>query len=321
MTVLVTGCAGFIGFHVSEALLRRGEPVIGIDNLNDYYDVELKNARLDRLRRHDSFGFFQVNIADRTAIMALADRLADVTTVLHLAGQAGVRYSLENPYAFVEANLMGQVVLLELTRKLPRLRQFVYASTSSVYGDRREGGFSPDLPADEPVSLYAATKRSGEIITETYHRLYGTPVTALRFFTVYGPWGRPDMAYYSFVKAAFAGTPVPLFNGGAMQRDFTYIDDLVIGVLGAIDRQPTKGTAIYNLGNSRSEALLNFVRVIEQATGHKLKTIDKPMQKGDVHATFADIASSRRDLGFDPRTPIEAGIPRFVKWFREYHGV
>ena len=320
MTILVTGAAGFIGFHVTQALLKRGEAVIGIDDLNPYYDVTLKQARLAILRNHHDFGFFQRNIADHREMMALADRLQHVTTIVHLAAQAGVRYSLENPYAYIEANVMGQTVMLELARVLKAHRHFVYASSSSVYGANAKLPFSVDDAVEEPVSLYAATKRSGELIASTYNKLYGLPVTGLRFFTVYGPWGRPDMACFSFVKAAFEGTPVTLFNNGQMQRDFTYIDDIVAGVL-AVMQKPQPAPALYNLGNNRPETLGDYVTEIERATG---RTVDKrmaPMQKGDLPATCADISRSQADFGFDPKTSIAEGIPRFVAWYREYYKI
>ena len=317
MTILVTGAAGFIGYHTCIALLQRGEAVIGIDDLNAYYDVALKGARLAELRRFHDFGFFQCNIADRTAMFALIDRLSEVTGVVHLAAQAGVRYSLENPYAYIESNVMGQVVLLELARHMPKCGHFVYASSSSVYGANAKLPFSIDDPAEDPVSLYAATKRSGELIASTYHHLYGMPMTGLRFFTVYGPWGRPDMAYFSFVKAAFEGVPVRMFNNGEMLRDFTFIDDIVSGIL-AVLAKPS-GNAVYNLGNHRAETLKHFISVIEAATGHRIAQVATPMQKGDVPATYADIEASRRDFGFEPRTTIEEGIPKFVEWYRGYY--
>jgi UDP-glucuronate 4-epimerase len=319
MTILVTGAAGFIGYHTALALLQKGQAVIGIDDLNPYYDVSLKEARLEQLRRFHNFGFFPVNIADRAAMFALADRLGDVTGIVHLAAQAGVRYSLENPYAYIESNVMGQVVMLELARYMPKCAHFVYASSSSVYGANAKLPFSVDDPAEDPVSLYAATKRSGELIAATYHRLYGMPVTGLRFFTVYGPWGRPDMAYFSFVKAAFEGTPIKVFNNGDMLRDFTYIDDIVDGIL-AVLAKPT-GSAVYNLGNHKAETLGNFIAAIEAATGRTIRKIDQPMQKGDVPATYADIAASRRDFGFEPKVSISEGIPRFVEWYRGYYKV
>ena len=307
------------------ALLDRGEIVIGIDNVNSYYDPALKRARLEQLKHRPGFGFFEFDIADRIAILELAGRLEDVTVIIHLAAQAGVRYSLENPYAYIEANVMGQVVMLELARMLPNLRHFVYASSSSVYGANAKLPFSVDDPADDPVSLYAATKRSGELIASTYSRLYDLPVTGLRFFTVYGPWGRPDMAYFSFVKAAFEGTPVAVFNNGEMQRDFTYIDDIVAGILGVAECPfPGDGQTrarVYNLGNHRSEKLGDFIAEIERATGRTLQKIYKPMQKGDVPATYADIDASRRDFAFDPKTPIGEGIPKFVTWYRKYYKV
>jgi UDP-glucuronate 4-epimerase len=321
VTILVTGAAGFIGYHVAEALLARGLPVIGVDNLSDYYDVGLKQARLARLRRHCDFGFFERSIADRSAMFALAERLSEVTHVIHLAGQAGVRHSIDHPYAYVESNVMGQVVMLELARALPRFRHFVYASSSSVYGESDALPFSAETDrADNPVSLYAATKRSGELIATAYHHIHAMPVTGLRFFTVYGPWGRPDMAYFKFVKAAFDGKPIQLFDAAGMKRDFTYIDDIVAGILGAMDRQADR-SAVYNLGNNQPVRLMDFVAEIERATGRTLTKIDEPRQKGDVPATFADIDSSRRDLGFEPKTSIREGLPKFVEWYRQYYKV
>src|SRR4051812_30384524 len=252
MTILVTGCAGFIGYHVARALLERGETVAGVDNVNDYYDVRLKETRLDRLRASARFTFHRASVADRTAIGRIVDETASsITGIVHLAAQAGVRYSLENPYAYIEANVMGQVVMLEAARRAPNLANFVYASSSSVYGGNKKQPFSIDDRVDQPISLYAATKRADELIGETYAHLYGLPCVGLRFFTVYGPWGRPDMAAFLFADAILADRPVRLFNNGRMSRDFTYIDDIVAGVLAALDR-PVPGThRIYNLGNNR----------------------------------------------------------------------
>ncbi len=322
MAILVTGAAGFIGYHTSAALLARGHDVIGIDNLNDYYPVSLKRARLERLQASKHFGFFELTVANKVAMLALSGRLSQVTGIIHLAAQAGVRYSLEDPFAYIEANVTGQVVMLELARLLPELRHFVYASSSSVYGANARLPFSVDDPVEAPVSPYAATKRAGELFASTYAHLYGFPCTGLRFFTVYGPWGRPDMAYFSFVKAAFEGKPISLFNNGGMRRDFTYIDDIVTGILGALDAPPTSGQPrahLYNLGNSRSETLSDFVAEIERATGKTLKKIMLPMQPGDVPATYADIAASQKDFGFNPITRIAEGIPKFVEWYREYY--
>ncbi|HEY8948126.1 MAG TPA: NAD-dependent epimerase/dehydratase family protein [Rhizomicrobium sp.] len=319
--ILITGAAGFIGFHVAKALLARGEDVIGIDNLNDYYDPALKGARLDQLIRHDAFLFRHLDIARPDAILPLADEWRDITGVVHLAAQAGVRYSLENPFAYVQANVMGQVTMLEFARRLKSLKHFVYASSSSVYGANTKVPFAIEDDVSAPQSLYAATKRSDELIASTYAHLYAIPCTGLRFFTVYGPWGRPDMAYYAFTRAILQGDPIRIFNRGEMWRDFTYIDDIVQGVLRALDR-PTSGTpphALYNLGNNKPQKLTDFVAVLEKNIGRKAEIILAPMQPGDVPSTFADIEASRRDLGFEPRTSIEAGLRNFVEWYREHH--
>jgi UDP-glucuronate 4-epimerase len=318
--ILITGAAGFIGYHTAQALLAQGKTVLGVDSLNDYYDVGLKQARLEQLRRHKNFTFLQMNIAEREATLALAQKFPYIATILHLAAQAGVRYSLENPYAYVEANVMGQVVMLELARLCPGLKHFVYASSSSVYGANTKMPFAVGDAVDDPVSLYAATKRSGELIAATYSRLYNLPTTGLRFFTVYGPWGRPDMAYFSFVKAAFEQTPVKVFNHGKMKRDFTYIDDIVSGIIAVLDRVP-EGAKLYNLGNNQPESLEDFLAAIEAATGKTLIKTYEPMQKGDVFGTYADIEASRQDLGFRPKIPISEGIPAFVAWYKAYYGV
>jgi UDP-glucuronate 4-epimerase len=319
--IIVTGVAGFIGYHVAAALLDRGETVVGIDNLNDYYDVRLKQARLDRLSKAPGFSFVKADVSDRDRMMELAATHPDTTGIVHLAGQAGVRHSLIDPYAYVTSNVMGQVVMLELARRLKQLRHFVYASSSSVYGGNETLPFSIEDAVDRPQSLYAATKRADELMTYTYAHLYGIPTTGLRFFTVYGPWGRPDMAAYLFARAIVDGEPIRVFNRGEMRRDFTYVDDIVAGVIRALDRPPT-GTpphAIYNLGNHRAEKLMDFIGTLENALNRKAEIRFEPMQAGDVPATFADIETSRRELGFEPTTPISVGIPRFVDWFRQYH--
>ncbi len=326
MTILVTGAAGFIGYHVSEALLARGDVVIGIDDLNGYYDVALKEARLARLRRHPGFVFRRLDIADGAALTALARAEGGISGVVHLAAQAGVRYSLENPGAYAQANLVGHLNVLEMCRAVPGLEHLVYASSSSVYGGNAKLPFSEADPVDRPVSLYAATKKADELMSHCYSHLYGIPATGLRFFTVYGPWGRPDMAYYGFTRAILEGAPIRVFNHGDMKRDFTYIDDVTEGVLAALDRPPRDGGdgslgphRVYNIGNHRAEDLMRFIAVIEDATGRKAEIRFEPMQPGDVKETYADIAAIGRDLGFAPRTPIEVGIPRFVAWFRDYH--
>lgn len=318
--ILVTGAAGFIGAAVSQALLARGENVVGIDNLNDYYEVSLKEARLARLTPLQGFIFRKLDISDRDAMLALAKEFA-IDRIVHLAAQAGVRYSLVNPYAYVTSNVMGQVVMLELARALPRCRHFVYASSSSVYGANTKTPFAVGDAVEQPNSLYAATKRTDELFGHTYAHLYGIPSTGLRFFTVYGPWGRPDMAPILFARAITAGQPIKVFNHGEMWRDFTYIDDIVDGVLRALDR-PATGTpphAVYNLGNHQSEKLTDFIAEIEKELGRKAVMEMHPMQPGDVPATYADIEASRRDLGFEPKTPINLGIPKFIDWFRGYN--
>jgi UDP-glucuronate 4-epimerase len=319
--ILVTGAAGFIGAAVCQALIERGNAVLGIDNLSDYYDVSLKEARLARLKSNKFFSFRKADIADKDAILALG--AAGFTGIVHLAAQPGVRYSLENPYAYVSANVMGQAVMLELARASAGLKHFVYASSSSVYGANKKTPFAVGDAVDHPNSLYAATKRADELFGHTYAHLYGIPCTGLRFFTVYGPWGRPDMAPMLFAKAITAGEPIKVFNHGEMWRDFTYVDDIVAGVLKALDR-PATGTpphALYNLGNNKSEKLTDFIAEIEKALGKKAEKIMLPMQPGDVPATYADIDASQRDLGFAPTTPISAGIPKFIAWFKDYYGV
>ena len=326
MTVLVTGVAGFIGSHVARALLDRGEQVIGIDNLNDYYDPALKEARLAQFKGRNAFAFQRLDVSDRAAILGLAEAHPEITRVVHLAAQAGVRYSLENPFAYIDANVMGQQVMIEACRRLPRCAHFVYASSSSVYGANGKLPFSVEDPVDRPVSLYAATKRAGELMAYTAAHLYRLPSTGLRFFTVYGPWGRPDMSAYIFTDAIFAGRPITIFNKGDMRRDFTYIDDIVAGTLNALDRPPADDGAappqrIYNLGNHKSEDLMRFIGVLEAACGREAIKEFAPMQPGDVKETYADIKASRRDLDFAPHTSIDEGLPRFVAWYRKYHKV
>ncbi len=328
MAVLVTGAAGFIGYHVADALLARGESVVGLDNLNDYYEVALKQARLARLETQAAFSFRRADVADREAVAALFADRPDIDRVVHLAAQAGVRYSLVNPYVYLRSNIDGHVVLLEHARRLPKLAHFVYASSSSVYGANRKMPFAVSDRADRPVSLYGATKKAMEVISESYASMYGLCLTGLRFFTVYGPWGRPDMAAFLFTRAILAGEPIPVFNQGDMRRDFTYIDDIVRGVLAALDLpsagQAAEGTALhrlYNLGNHRPEPLLEFIATLEAAIGRKAVVNLLPMQPGDVKETYADIEDSRRDLGFEPSTSIADGIPRFVAWYRAYYGV
>ena len=326
MTVLVTGAAGFIGMHVANALLDRGDTVFGVDNLNDYYDPALKRARLARLESRERFSFMKVELADRDQVFAAVDANQDIDRVVHLAAQAGVRHSLTDPYVYVQSNVMGHLVVMEACRRLPSIRHLVYASSSSVYGGNQELPFSVEHRVDHPDSLYAATKRSGELMSECYAHLYGLPMTGLRFFTVYGPWGRPDMSYWLFADAILNDRPIRVFNHGKMRRDFTYIDDITAGVLGALDRPPTGADGqrphhVYNLGNNRTEELMRFIEVIEAACGRQATKNFESMQLGDVAATYADIAASRRDLGFDPATTIDRGIPDFVDWFRSYTGL
>ena len=322
MTVLVTGAAGFIGMNVSLALMARGETVVGIDNVNDYYDVSLKEARLARLMANDQFSFVRADICDA---QALAEAGQDADRIVHLAAQAGVRYSLENPGAYIQANIVGHMNVIELARaKGDDLKHLVYASSSSVYGGNTKLPFSVEDQVDNPVSLYAATKKSDELMSHSYSSTYGIPQTGLRFFTVYGPWGRPDMSLYIFTRKILAGDPIPVFNHGEMQRDFTYIDDIVAGVLAALDNPPPREGdgvphRVYNLGNNKSEPLMRFIGLIEEALGEKAEIDFQPMQPGDVPATYANIEASQRDLDFEPRVPIDEGIPRFVAWYREFH--
>lgn len=326
MIVLITGVAGFIGSTLALKLLERGEQVIGIDNLNDYYDVNLKLARLARVQKHQGFTFHQLNIADKDSILGLENQLKDVTHVVNLAAQAGVRYSLINPFAYVETNVMGFVTMLELARRLPKLEQFAYASSSSVYGGNTKTPFAVEDPVEKPISLYASTKRTDELIAYTYAHLYRMPCTGLRFFTVYGPWGRPDMAAYMFTAKILAGEPIPVFNNGNMRRDFTYIDDIVAGIMGVLDhpfvaKEDEAPSRLYNVGNNRTETLMDYIGEIEKALGKKAIYDMQPMQPGDVPATSADVTASIRDFGYDPKTTIREGIPRFIAWYKQYHGV
>jgi UDP-glucuronate 4-epimerase len=323
MKVLLTGAAGFIGFHVAQALLARGDEVVGVDNLNAYYEVTLKEARLAQLKAKPGFAFERLDIADREAMLALSAKHPGVTHVVHLAAQAGVRHSLTDPYTYITSNVMGQVILLELARKFSKLEHFVYASSSSVYGGNTKLPFSVDDETEQPNSLYAATKKADELIGHTYAHLYGIPSTGLRFFTVYGPWGRPDMAAFLFTRAILADEPIRVFNNGEMWRDFTYVDDIVAGILAAVAHKPkrTPPHAVYNLGNHRSEKLTDFIALIESSLGKKAEYRFEPMQPGDVARTYADIEASKRDLGFDPKTPITIGIPRFIDWYKNYYRV
>jgi UDP-glucuronate 4-epimerase len=318
--VLVTGCAGFIGYHVSEALLARGDGVVGLDSLNDYYDVRLKQARLDRLRRSTGFGFHHLDVSDRDAVGSLVAEHSDMSGIVHLAAQAGVRHSLVDPYAYVQANVMGHLVVLEAARRLPGLLHLVYASSSSVYGSNTAMPFRETDRVDTPTSLYAATKRADELMSHAYANLFGLPQTGLRFFTVYGPWGRPDMAYFSFARAIMAGEPITLYDAGRLRRDFTYIDDIVAGVVDCLDRPPDNPHVprLLNIGNHRAEEVRELVRLLEEALGHKAIIRSAPRPPVDVEATFASVDAIRALTGFAPTTPLLVGVPRFVRWLRQW---
>ncbi len=320
-SILVTGVAGFVGSHVARALVARGESVVGIDNFSDYYDPILKFARLKPLRETAGFTFVEGDISDRETMLGLPDRHGDLDRIVHLAAQPGIRHSKIDPYVYVQTNVMGHLVLLELARRLgPQLRHLVYASSSSVYGGNDKIPFAVGDRVDHPVSLYAATKRSGELMTETYVHQYGLKATGLRYFTVYGPWGRPDMSPYIFARAIHEGRTIPLYHHGRLKRDFTYIDDIVAGTLAALDRQPaTAGHRLYNLGGSRSEEILDVIALFEKALGRKAVIELKPGEPGDMPETAADIDATTRDFGWTPKVAIAQGIPLFVDWFKEYN--
>ncbi len=317
----MTGAAGFVGFHVAQALLARGEAVIGLDNLNAYYDVRLKQARLDVLALQPGFRFDRVDLADKDRLFASFDRVQDATRIVHLAAQAGVRHSMIDPYAYVTSNVMGHVTLLEAARRLGRLEHLVYASSSSVYGGNIKLPFSEADPVDTPVSLYAATKRADELISHAYGHLYGLPQTGLRFFTVYGPWGRPDMAYYAFAESIMWGRPITLYEGGRLRRDFTYVDDIVAGVLGCLDRVPASGETprVFNIGNNRAEWVSELVRLLEDGLGRKAVVHDGPRPIADVEETCADLTALTAHTGYQPTTSLAEGVPRFVDWFLRYY--
>ena len=328
MTILVTGVAGFIGHHVAAALAARGDEVVGIDNLDAYYAPQLKRDRL--AAQADGVRFIEADFADEAGLAHALDGVP-INRIIHLGAQAGVRYSIENPGAYARSNLVGHLNILELARRR-QVGHLVYASSSSVYGGSESLPFGVDDRVDHPVSLYAATKKADELMSESYAALYRLSQTGLRFFTVYGPWGRPDMAVWLFTDAVLAGRPIAVFNQGKMLRDFTFIDDIVSGVLGALDRPPiddgavkpggaTTPHAIYNLGNNRAEQLGRLIDVIEAACGRSAIRDFQPMQPGDVPATYADIRESARDLGFRPTVSIEEGVPRFVDWYRSYRGI
>jgi len=333
--ILVTGAAGFIGFHLSKRLMARGDEVIGLDNINDYYDISLKEARLSQLTDNRAFRFYKLDLSDLQGLMDVfkAER---PDAVVNLAAQAGVRYSLTNPHVYIQSNLVGFVNILEGCRH-HGVKHLVYASSSSVYGANTSIPFSVHDNVDHPVSLYAASKKANELMAHTYSHLYSLPTTGLRFFTVYGPWGRPDMAPFIFTRAILEGKPIDVFNYGKMKRDFTYIDDIIEGVVRVVDRipepdpdwsgdNPDPGTSaapykVYNIGNNQPVELLHFIQVIEDCLGIKAEKNLMPMQPGDVPATYADVDDLMRDTGFKPDTPIEVGVGRFIEWYRDYYGV
>jgi len=325
MPILVTGAAGFIGMHVAERLLARGETVVGVDNFNAYYDPALKAARAARLEPHPNFRMVRMDIADAEGLAALM-RDAAITKVVHLAAQAGVRYSIENPFAYERSNLAGHLSVLEACRHQPGFDCLVYASSSSVYGDRplAGAGFKEDDPAVSPVSLYAATKRANELMAHTYAHLYALPSTGLRFFTVYGPFGRPDMAYFSFTRKILSGEPIEVYGMGQMARDFTYVDDIVDGVLGALDNPPAGAGAqlhrVLNIGDSRPVGLLEMISTLEAALGVEAEKTLRPMQPGDVTTTYADVSALNAVCGYTPKVMLAEGLARFVAWYRGFYG-
>jgi UDP-glucuronate 4-epimerase len=323
---LVTGAAGFIGYHVCKRLLDMGEQLTGVDNLNGYYDPRLKEARITTIAGRPGFTFERLDLTDRPAARALFERVRP-DVVIHLAAQPGVRYSLDHPFAYTDANVTGALTVLEGCRHV-RVRHLVYASSSSVYGVNRKIPFSVDDNVDHPISLYAATKKANELMAHTYSHLFGIPTTGLRFFTVYGPWGRPDMAYFIFTKAILDGRPIDVFNDGKMRRDFTYIDDIVEGVVRAAQRPPAPDATrpetgapykLYNIGNNRPVELLEMIEILEDTLGRKAQRRYLPMQPGDVLETYADIDALERDVGFRPSTPLRSGLERFVAWYRSYY--
>ena len=333
--ILVTGAAGFIGFHLAQKLLERGDEVIGLDNINDYYDVNLKKDRLAQLEGKPGFSFYKLDLADRAGMEKLFSE-DQFDSVAHLAAQAGVRYSIENPRVYVDSNVVGFIHILEGCRH-QKIKHLVFASSSSVYGANTKMPFSVHDNVDHPLSLYAASKKANELMAHSYSHLYNLPTTGLRFFTVYGPWGRPDMALFAFTKNILSGQPINVFNYGKMRRDFTYVDDIVEGVIRTLDKipepnsewsgeHPDPGTSkapyrIYNIGNNQPVELLRFIEVLEQKLGMKAEKNLLPLQPGDVLETFADVDDLTRDVGFKPNTPIEVGIERFVNWYRSYYKV
>jgi UDP-glucuronate 4-epimerase len=321
--ILVTGAAGFIGHAVAHRLLARGERVIGVDIVNDYYDPALKEARLATFAGINSFAFERIDIADAAKMAALV-RDNNIVRVVHLAAQAGVRHSIENPFAYERSNLAGHLSVMEACRHAEGFEHLVYASSSSVYGEKPMGGegFKEDEPATEPVSLYAATKRAGELMSQSYAKLYGLPQTGLRFFTVYGPWGRPDMAYFSFTEKILKGEAIEVFGDGKMARDFTYIDDIVDGVIGALDHPPARGEhRLLNIGDSHPVGLMEMIETLEKAIGREAVKVMRPMQLGDVTATYADVSKLHALTGYKPKVMLAEGLEKFAAWFREYYRV
>lgn len=322
MKILITGAAGFIGFHSSKRLLENGHDIIGIDNINDYYDVNLKHARLIELEKKSNFTFIKLDLADRKGVADLfATHKFDV--VLHLGAQAGVRYSIEHPFAYIDSNIIGTLTILEGCRN-SGIHHLIYASSSSVYGANTKQPFSVDDRVDSPVSLYAATKKADEMMAYTYAHLYKIPITGLRFFTVYGEFGRPDMAYFKFANAIMSGKPIDVYNFGDMNRDFTYIDDIVSGILKIIEKGPifssnTVSHTVYNLGNNKPEKLLDMINILEEKLGVKAEKNFLPMQPGDVYSTYADITTSKKDYGYVPKVSLEEGLSKFVKWYKNYY--
>ena len=333
--ILLTGAAGFIGYHVAKQLLEQGYQVIGLDNINNYYDIDLKQARINNLSGQPNFVFEKIDIADKDKLNTFVE-LYKPSIVIHLAAQAGVRYSIENPTAYIESNLVGFANILEVARNF-EIEHLIYASSSSVYGANKKIPFSESDSVDHPVSLYAATKKSNELMAHTYSNLYNIPTTGLRFFTVYGPWGRPDMAYFSFTKSIYEGKPINVFNNGNMERDFTYIDDIVEGIIRLIDKipeshndwdykNPDPATSfapyrIFNIGNNQPVKLLDFISILEKLIGKEAKKNFLPMQPGDVRVTFANIDRLNKLTGFKPRTSIEEGLKKFIEWYKQYYKI
>jgi len=326
MKILLTGAAGFIGLHVARALLARGDEVVGIDNLNSYYDVRLKQARLAQLEGQPGFRFIRTDLANRDEMAALAAAHADVAHIVHLAAQAGVRYSMKDPYAYVSSNVLGHLAVLEFARHLPRLEHLVYASSSSVYGGNQHLPFAETDRVDAPLSLYAATKRADELMGYSYGHLYGLKQTGLRFFTVYGAWGRPDMAYFSFAEAITAGRPITVYDDGLVRRDFTYIDDIVAGVVGVLDTPPSGAepgppVRVLNIGNNRSEQVTTLIALLEEGLGQRALIHYTPRPAADVPDTWADVDAIGSLTGYAPTTPLSVGMPKFVEWFKEWRAL